>query len=159
MTGLRTEFDFVLPKGYVDDEGRLHREGTMRLATARDEIEPLRDRGITDADDPYLTVMVLARVVTSLGTIDDVGTDHIEGLFAADLAFLQDLYGIVNFGDPADVDALLASVAPVDDVEPATPDDEPDVADAIDDESPQPAPRRAGGSRSRIEEVPSSSAT
>ena len=104
--GLRTEFDFVLPKGYVDDVGVLHREGTMRLATARDEIEPLRDRAISDADDPYLTVLVLQRVVIRLGTLTEVTIDVIEGLFAADLAFLQDLYGIINFGDPNDVEAL-----------------------------------------------------
>lgn len=98
MTGLRTEFEFVLPKGYVDGDGRLHRVGRMRLATARDELEPLRDSRITSADDPYLTVLVLARVVMSVGSIAEITDQVIEGLFAADLAFLQDLYGILNFG-------------------------------------------------------------
>lgn len=119
MAGLRTEFDFTLPKGYVDADGVLHRHGVMRLATARDEIEPLRDRSIEGPDDPYLTVLVLARVVTSLGTLPAVTPQVIEGLFAADLAFLQDLYGIINFGDQADVAALQASVLP----------DEPDADD------------------------------
>ncbi|MFT4865643.1 MAG: hypothetical protein ACI9N0_000858 [Ilumatobacter sp.] len=112
MAGLRTEFSFTLPKGYVGDDGILHRDGTMRLATARDEIEPLRDRSIDGPDDPYLTVLVLARVITRLGSIEAINTDVVEGLFAADLAFLQDLYGIINFGDPADVAALQDSVLP-----------------------------------------------
>lgn len=109
---MRTEFEFTLPKGYVGSDGRLHRHGTMRLATARDEIEPLRDRTIDGPDDPYLTILVLARVITELGTLPEVGVEEVEGLFAADLAFLQDLYGIINFGDQADVAALQASVLP-----------------------------------------------
>jgi hypothetical protein len=74
----------------------LHRQGTIRLATARDEIEPLRDRTIDGPDDPYLTILVLARVITRLGTLPEVGVEEVEGLFAADLAFLQDLYRRVN---------------------------------------------------------------
>ena len=109
---LRTEFPFTLPKGYIDGEGNLHRHGTMRLSTARDEIEPLRSRDIAGPDDPYLTILVLARVITELGSLSQVTTDDVENLFAADLAFLQDLYGIINFGDPADVEALQASVLP-----------------------------------------------
>jgi hypothetical protein len=109
---LETEFTFTLPKGYVDDSGTLHRSGTMRLATARDEIEPLRDARITGPDDPYLTILVISRVVTQLGTLRQVTPNVIEGLFAADLAFLQDLYGIVNFGDPADAAQLQESVLP-----------------------------------------------
>ncbi len=112
MAGLRTEFDFTLPKGFVGSDGTLHRDGTMRLATARDEIEPLRNRTIDGPDDPYLTILVLARVITSLGSLPAIGVDEVEGLFAADLAFLQDLYGIINFGDQADVEALQASVLP-----------------------------------------------
>lgn len=103
MNALRTEFDFVLPKGFVDADGRLHRVGRMRLATARDELEPLRDARITSAEDPYLTVLVLARVVTRLGSVDRVTPEVVEGLFAVDLAFLQDLYGIVNFGDDEEI--------------------------------------------------------
>jgi hypothetical protein len=110
--GLQTEFDFTLPKGYVDSQGGLHRHGTMRLATARDEIEPLRDPRIATADDPYLTILVISRVLTGLGSLRQVSPEVVENLFAADLAFLQDLYGIINFGDPADVTALQAAVLP-----------------------------------------------
>lgn len=112
MAGLQTEFPFTLPKGYVDGEGQLHREGTMRLATARDEIEPLRDPRVSGPDDPYLTILVLSRVITELGSVHQITTREVENLFAADLAFLQDLYGIINFGDPADVAALQRAVAP-----------------------------------------------
>lgn len=110
---LQTEFDFTLPKGFVDSEGMLHRTGTMRLATARDEIEPLRDSRVVGPDDPYLTILVLSRVITELGTLREVGVNEVENLFAADLAFLQDLYGIINFGSPADVEALQrAAIGP-----------------------------------------------
>jgi hypothetical protein len=112
MPGLQTEFSFILPKGYVDGEGMLHRDGVMRLATARDEIEPLRDQRVAGPDDPYLTILVISRVVTELGALRQVTPREVEGLFAADLAFLQDLYGIINFGDPADVEALQRSVLP-----------------------------------------------
>jgi len=92
---LRTEFDFVLPRGFVDDDGNVHREGRMRLATARDEILPQRDPRVRE-NEAYLTVILLARVVTRLGTIGQVTPATIEGLFASDLAFLQDLYRRVN---------------------------------------------------------------
>lgn len=103
--GLQTEFRFVLPKGYLDDHGELHAEGTMRLATARDEIEPLRDPRVKE-NEAYLTVIVLSRVVTNLGAVRSVTPKTIEGLFAADLAYLQDLYELINFGDPAAVEDL-----------------------------------------------------
>ena len=102
---LRTEYDFTLPKGFVDGNGTLHKKGTMRLATARDEIEPLRDPRVRD-NEAYLTVIILARVVTSLGTVDQVTPKTIESLFAADLGYLQDLYGIINFGDPSVLEDL-----------------------------------------------------
>jgi hypothetical protein len=92
---LRTEFDFSLPRGYVDGEGEVHREGRMRLATARDEILPQRDPRVRE-NDAYLTVILLSRVVTRLGSITQVTPATIEGLFASDLAFLQDLYRRVN---------------------------------------------------------------
>lgn len=158
MAGLQTQFSFTLPKGYVDESGVLHRHGTMRLATARDEIEPLRSRDIDGPDDPYLTVLVLARVITELGSLPDITTEHVENLFAADLAFLQDLYGIINFGDPADVAALQATVA-----EPTyvgTPSFDDDViefdVDTDANEPPEPDSDAAAAtrSRSRIEEVP-----
>jgi hypothetical protein len=102
---LRTQFPFTLPKGYIDGEGRLHRNGVMRLATARDEIEPLRDLRVQE-NDAYLTVVMLSRVITELGTVCPVTPNIVEGLFAVDLAFLQEFYGIINFGDPAELDEL-----------------------------------------------------
>ena len=102
---LATEYEFTLPKGYLDGDGTLHRTGVMRLATARDEIEPLRDPRVAQ-NEAYLTVAILARVVTQLGTLPEVTTRTIEGLFAADMAYLQDLYGIVNFGDPEMIASL-----------------------------------------------------
>jgi hypothetical protein len=92
---LRTEFTFLLPRGYVDSSGTVHREGVMRLATARDELVPLRDDRVRE-NSAYLTVVLLARVIMRIGTIDDVHAGVIENLFAADLAFLQDLYRRVN---------------------------------------------------------------
>lgn len=113
MSGLRTEFEFVLPKGLVDDDGTVHREGTMRLATARDELEPLNDPKVKDADDPYLTIIVLARVVTGLGTRTRLSPKDVEGVFAADLAYLQDFYSVINFGTDAELEQLQRSVADV----------------------------------------------
>lgn len=106
---LRTEYEFVLPRGYLDQSGTLHKRGTMRLATARDELEPLRDPFVTGPDDPRLTILVLARVVLTLGTVPLVTTYEIENLFAADLAYLQDFYGVINFGTPEEIDALLTA--------------------------------------------------
>lgn len=106
---MRTVFEFVLPRGYVDDSGTVHKRGTMRLATARDELQPLRDPTITGPDDPRLTLLVLVRVIESLGSLQMVTMHEIEGLFAADLAYLQDFYGVINFGSDTDIDALLAA--------------------------------------------------
>jgi hypothetical protein len=92
---LRTEFPFLLPRGYVDAGGTVHRDGVMRLATARDELVPLRDDRVRE-NSAYLTVVLLARVITRIGTIEDVHAGIVENLFAADLAFLQDLYRRVN---------------------------------------------------------------
>jgi hypothetical protein len=94
-TELRTEYPFILPRGYVDDAGVVHRDGVMRLATARDEILPQRDPRVRE-NDAYLTVLLLARVVTRLGSVQGVTTGTIEGMFASDLAFLQDLYRRIN---------------------------------------------------------------
>jgi hypothetical protein len=95
--GLRTEFDFVLPRGFVDASGTVHRAGRMRLATARDELLPLHDDRVR-ANPPYLTVVLLARVITRLGDLeaDAVTAQVVENLFASDLAFLQDLYRRIN---------------------------------------------------------------
>lgn len=92
---LRTEFSFVLPRGFVDDSGTVHRDGVMRLATARDELIPLRDDRVRD-NPAWLTVVLLGRVVTRIGTIENIHADIIQELFAADLAFLQDLYRRIN---------------------------------------------------------------
>lgn len=153
---LQTEYTFTLPKGYVDAAGTLHRDGTMRLATARDEIEPLRDQRVTGPDDPYLTILVLARVITELGTLRQIGVADVENLFAADLAFLQDLYGIINFGSPADVQALqLAATGPI---EPESePEPEP-VAEAaapggVTETDDRVARATSARRRDRIEEV------
>jgi hypothetical protein len=93
--GLRTDFEFVLPRGYVDGAGTVHRTGTMRLATARDELVPLRDDRVRE-NPAYLAVVLLARVITRIGGITDVHAGVVEDLFASDLAFLQDLYRRVN---------------------------------------------------------------
>jgi hypothetical protein len=94
---LRTQFAFELPRGYVDDQGVVHRRGTMRLATARDELQPLRDQRVRD-NESYLSVILLSRVVTELGSLHpaEITPALIERLFASDLAFLQDLYRRVN---------------------------------------------------------------
>jgi len=92
---LQTEFAFTLPSGYVDPEGTLHRDGTMRLATALDEIEPLRDARVR-ANEPYLGILLLSRVVTRLGEIGPVSPELIGALFSSDYVYLQDLYVRAN---------------------------------------------------------------
>jgi hypothetical protein len=94
----QTEIDFELPKGYVDEAGTLHRHGVMRLATAADEILPLRDPRVQQ-NEAYLAVIVFARVIVRLGTLTDIHTGVIEGLYASDLAYLQRLYEQLNAGD------------------------------------------------------------
>src|SRR3954466_14674550 len=153
---LQTEFDFTLPKGYVDSSGTLHRAGSMRLATARDEIEPLRDPRVSGADDPFLTVIVLSRVVTRLGTVSQVTPREIENLFAADLAFLQDLYGIINFGSPEELEELRRSTTPsAPSAAPAADDDVStfDGGDVADDEDGEEEPPVQLPRRRAIEEV------
>jgi len=110
MRGFQTEFNFTLPLGYVDESGTLHKSGTMRLATAADEILPLRDPRVRE-NEAYLTVVLLGRVVTRLGTLQQVTNGVIEGLFASDLAFLQDLYRRIN-QEGHTVAAVTWSVAP-----------------------------------------------
>ena len=92
---MRTQIEFTLPRGIVDDTGEVHRVGTMRLATARDEIMPLRDPRVQD-NEAYLTVILLSRVITSLGSLTSINPGVVEGMYAADLAMLQDLYRRVN---------------------------------------------------------------
>ena len=95
---LRTEIDFSLPLGYADEQGTLHRDGTMRRATAADEILPLRDPRV-QGNPAYLVVILLSRVVTRLGGIDPITPKTIENLFATDLAYLQELYNQLNSPD------------------------------------------------------------
>ncbi len=92
---LQTEFEFNLPRGYVDKEGNLHQKGVMRLATAADEIFPLKDMRVK-SNQAYLVVVLLSRVITRLGSLDEVNTGVVEGLFSADLAYLQDFYRQIN---------------------------------------------------------------
>lgn len=106
---LQTEFAFTLPKGYVDAGGTLHREGVMRLATARDELEPQRDVRVK-SNEAYATVVVLSRVVTKLGTLQQVPPRVIEELFVSDFGYLQDFYRIINFQDPSILEAVEPGV-------------------------------------------------
>jgi hypothetical protein len=92
---MHTQIEFTLPRGYVDNTGTVHRDGVMRLATARDEIEPLREVEVR-RNGAYLTVLLLARTVTRIGLITEVTPAVVEGLFAADFDHLQKLYERVN---------------------------------------------------------------
>ena len=92
---LQTEFPFTLPRGYVDAEGSLHREGVMRLATAYDEIAPMKDPRV-QTNPGYLVIILLSRVILKLGSIEHLNPKVIESLFSADLAFLQDFYRRIN---------------------------------------------------------------
>ena len=105
----QTEFEFTLPKGYVDGEGNLHRDGRMRLATAADEILPLKDPRV-QSNPAYLTLILLSRVVVNLGTLGDeqINPKQMEGLFAEDLSYLQDFYAQVN----GDGTAIIKTTCP-----------------------------------------------
>jgi len=92
---MQTEIAFTLPKGYVDEGGDVHHDGTMRLATARDEIEPLRDVAVRQ-NEAYLSVLLLARTITRLGPLTEVSPAVVEGLYAADFDHLQRLYERIN---------------------------------------------------------------
>lgn len=92
---LITEYDFELPKGYVDSEGTLHRDGRMRLATGADEILPMKDPRVQNLP-AYLIVILLARVITKLGSVSPINPGVIENLFSEDLTFLQTMYNRIN---------------------------------------------------------------
>jgi hypothetical protein len=156
---LATKYPFTLPRGYVDTAGGVHRDGIMRLATARDELEPLRDPRVEGPDDPRLTVLILARVVEKLGTLEQVTPHEIEGLFAADLAFLQDFYGVINFGNQQEYEELLAAqqAAPA----PIVPGSSrsasagvPSAAQAPGDGNDSSVTARPATPRPRVEEIP-----
>ena len=95
---MQTEYHFTLPRGFVDENGDLHRAGVMRLATAMDEVQPLRDARV-QANQAYVAILLLSRVVTQLGDFSPVTPNTIERLFAADFAYLQELY--VRLNEPA----------------------------------------------------------
>ena len=92
---LKTEFEFVLPRGYVDKDGNLHTEGVMRLANAKDEIVPLNDLRV-QRNRAYLIIVLLSRVITRLGSLNEVNTGIIENMFASDLRFLEEMYNRIN---------------------------------------------------------------
>jgi hypothetical protein len=92
---LQTEYEFKLPLGYQDAAGNLWREGTMRLATAADEILPLKDPRVQN-NQAYLIIILLSRVITRLGGVEAINPKVIEGLYAADLAYLQEFYNRIN---------------------------------------------------------------
>jgi hypothetical protein len=92
---LQTEFEFTLPKGFIDKDGNLHRQGIMRLSNAKDEIAPLQDPRV-HRNEAYLIIILLSRVITKLGDLKDVNPGVIENLFSADLAYLQDFYRRIN---------------------------------------------------------------
>ena len=91
----QTEFEFTLPKGYVDSDGNLHKNGIMHLATAADEILPMKDPRV-QSNPAYMTVILLSRVITKLGELPAINTKIIENLFASDLSYLQEFYGRIN---------------------------------------------------------------
>lgn len=95
MQDFETEFEFTLPRGFVDRSGVVHKQGVMRLANAGDEILPLRDPRVQQ-NPGYLTIILLARVITKLGTLPTVDTNVVERLYTMDLAYLQDLYQRIN---------------------------------------------------------------
>jgi len=100
----QTEYEFNLPKGYIDSDGNLHREGVMRLSTAADEILPLKDPRVR-SNEAYLIVILLSRVVTKLGSLNPINPKVIEGLFAEDLAYLQTFYNQINGNGQAKIKA------------------------------------------------------
>jgi hypothetical protein len=99
---LQTEFEFTLPKGYIDREGSLHRAGVMRLSTAADEILPMKDSRVKQ-NPAYLTLIVLARVITRLGDVEIITPKVIEELFSGDLVYLQDFYQRINQNGGAEI--------------------------------------------------------
>lgn len=104
----QTEFEFTLPKGYLDADGNLHRKGVMRLSKAMDEIVPLRDPRVK-SNPAYATVIILSRVITRLGALEEVTPAVIEDLFACDLNYLHQFYRRVNELEEENVDSKEAT--------------------------------------------------
>lgn len=103
----QTEFEFTLPRGYVDEQGNLHRHGVMRLATAADEILPLKDPRV-QANPSYLSLILFSRVITRLGDLQSLNPKMVEGFFASDLSYLQELYQRIN----GDGTSAISAVCP-----------------------------------------------
>jgi hypothetical protein len=99
----KTEFEFTLPKGYVDKDGNVHKKGVMRLATAKDEIAPLQDYRVRN-NDSYMIIILLTRVITKLGDLKSVDTSTIEKLFSVDLDFLQRFYQKINSEESSNIE-------------------------------------------------------
>lgn len=106
----QTEYEFTLPMGFVDGEGTLHREGVMRLATAADEILPLKDPRV-QSNEAYLTVILLSRVIARLGGVPQITPKVVEGLYAGDLAYLQEFYNRINRSGKASIGASCPKCA------------------------------------------------
>jgi hypothetical protein len=102
---IQTEFEFTLPKGYLDDEGNLHRKGVMRLARAIDEIVPLRDPRVR-SNAAYATILILSRTIVRLGALESVSPAMMENLFAVDLNYLQKFYRQINELEPPEPDII-----------------------------------------------------
>lgn len=107
---MQTEFEFVLPRGYVTADGQVHRAGLMRLATAMDELAPLRDPRVRN-NEAYLVILLLAQVITQLGNLQRITPTMIEQFFAADIAYLQDLYRRINDVDIPTVQCICPNCA------------------------------------------------
>lgn len=108
---IQTEFEFTLPKGYLDEEGNLHRKGVMRLARAIDEIVPLRDPRVK-SNPAYATILILSRVITRLGALESVTPMMMENLFAVDLNYLQKFYRQINELEPPDPEFISPASLP-----------------------------------------------
>ena len=106
----QTEYEFRLPMGFVDEHGDLHRDGVMRLATAADEILPLRDPRV-QAKQAYLVIVLLSRVISRLGNLPQVTPKTVEGLYAADMNYLQELYNRINRDGKTDLPAVCPQCA------------------------------------------------
>jgi hypothetical protein len=106
----QTEYEFTLPLGYLDNEGNLHRDGVMRLATAADEILPLKDPRV-QGNQAYLILILLSRVITRLGSLGQINPKVIEGLYASDLAYLQEFYNRINRNGKASMEAMCPKCA------------------------------------------------
>ena len=113
----QTEYEFTLPLGFVDTEGNLHREGIMRLATAADEILPLKDPRVK-SNPAYLIIILLSRVIAKLGSVSQINPKIIEGLYSADLAYLQEFYNRINANGKATIHCVCPKCEHEFDMEP-----------------------------------------